>query len=207
MPTRTRSREGTRRRNPSSRERRSFNRREAAYFADVSVRQVNKAIEEKVLRPWRPDTNRVYLEWDDVVTLALIAKTPLKLSRQTKKQIHNWVKASRASDLRSGELPLSDILVLRLNSDIAAMASRLDAYRETRERHITVDPEIQGGEPVISGTRLPVASVAERLTRGDSLADLVDDYPGIPEPAFEAARIYAAAHPRRGRPVRPWREG
>jgi uncharacterized protein (DUF433 family) len=207
MPTKTRSRRRTKQRNPSSRERSSFNPREAAYFADVSVRQVNKAIEEKVLKPWRPATNRVYLQWDDVLTLALIDRIRLQLPRQTKKQIHNWVRSTvQADDPRPGELALSDVLVIHFDTNLISMAKQLDRYRERRERYITTDPEIQSGDPVISGTRLPVASVAERLRRGDSIDDLSEDYPGVPKTAFEAARIYADAHPRRGRPARPWRD-
>jgi Protein of unknown function (DUF433) len=45
-----------------------------------------------------------------------------------------------------------------------------------------------GGEPVITGTRLPVRAVAERIKRGDTMADLCEDYPDIPRGAFEATR-------------------
>ena len=35
---------------------------------------------------------------------------------------------------------------------------------------------------------------------------VIDDYPDIPPEAFEAAELYARAHPLRGRPSgRPWR--
>ncbi|MBA3866184.1 MAG: DUF433 domain-containing protein [Solirubrobacterales bacterium] len=208
MPAKTASPRNDRRRTRSARERCSFNRREAAYFADVSVRQVDKAIEEKVVRPWRPDVRLIYLDRDDVVTIAVLAKTGLQLPKQTKRQIHKWVRSSfEERPVKHRELSLSNILVLRLDPAIVSMADQLDAYRERRERYISSDLEIQGGEPVIAGTRLPVSSVATRLDRGDSLDDLAADYPGIPKTAFEAARIYADAHPRRGRPARPWRDG
>jgi uncharacterized protein (DUF433 family) len=208
MPSRTRATKNPRRRMRALREECSFNRREAAYFADVSVRQVDKAIEEKVIKPWRPDPARIYLDSSAVVTIAMIAKTGLQLPRRTKRQISDWIQAGfGAPESKLSELALNDVVVLRIDSDIAAMVARLDRYRERRERYIDSDPEIQGGEPVIVGTRLPASSVAARLERGDSLDDLVADYPGIPKTAFEAARIYAEAHPRRGRPVRPWRDG
>jgi uncharacterized protein (DUF433 family) len=208
MPTKTRAPKRIRPGMRSAREGCSFNRREAAYFADVSVRQVDKAIEENVIRPWRPEARYVYLDRDDVVTIALLAKAGLQLPKQTKRQIHKWVRSSfEARPVEDRELPLSNILVLRLDSSILSMADELDAYRQRRERYISSDPEIQGGEPVIVGTRLPVSSVATRLELGDSVDDLAADYPGIPKTAFEAARIYADAHPRRGRPARPWRDG
>src|SRR5262249_8990276 len=118
MPTRVKSEVRARRRRRSSRERCSFNRREAAYFADPSLRQVNKAIEERVVKAWRPDANRVYLNWDDVLTLALINKAELKLPRQTKKQIGDWVRSSlHAQDLGPAELDLSEVLVIRLDGN------------------------------------------------------------------------------------------
>jgi uncharacterized protein (DUF433 family) len=207
MPTKTRSPRWTPRRTPGKRERCSFNRREVAYFADISVGQVNKAIEEKVVKPWRPDPRRVFLAWEDAVTLALIDRASLQLPRQTKRQIHDWVRTTvDARDPKPGEFALSDVLVIHLDTNLISMAKELDRYRDRRERYITTDPEIQGGEPVITGTRLPAASVAARLRAGDTLEELAEDYPRVPKSAFEAARIYADAHPRRGRPTRPWRD-
>jgi len=207
MAAKARVTEKSQRRTGVSRERCSFNRREAAYFADVSVRQIDKAIEEKVVKPWRPAGGRIYLNWDDVVTIALISETGLQLPRRTKKRIHKWVKDFETADVKHSELALNNVVVLRIDSNLAAMVDRLDRYRERRERYIESDPAIEGGEPVIVGTRLPVSSVAARLERGDSLDDLAADYPGVPKTAFDAARIYAQAHPRRGRPNRPWRDG
>src|SRR5262245_31977719 len=115
MATRTRAPRKARRRTRSAREKCSFNRREAAYFADVSVRQVDKAIEEKVVRPWRPDARFIYLDRDDVVTIAVLAKTGLQLPKQTKRQIHRWVQSFEGSAVKHHELPLSNVLVLRLD--------------------------------------------------------------------------------------------
>jgi uncharacterized protein (DUF433 family) len=208
MPTETRSRKSSARRRPIPREQSLFNRREAAYFARVSLRQVDKAIEEKVVRPWRPDAIRIYLDGPDVMTVALIARAKLQLHRKAKKQIRSWMRSTlKTTAGEAEELALSDVLVIRLDPAMTSIGRQLDSYRQRRERYIETDPEIQGGEPVIAGTRLPVSSVATGLKRGDSLDDLAADYPGVPKTAFEAARIYAEAHPRRGRPARPWRDG
>lgn len=53
---------------------------------------------------------------------------------------------------------------------------------------VEINPEIQGGTPVIKGTRLPVSSIIARLEGGDSIEDLVADYPYINRSAFEAVR-------------------
>ena len=81
-----------------------------------------------------------------------------------------------------------------------------NGYRVARARYIKSDPEILGGTPVIDGTRIPVHAVLGRLRHGDTLEDLLDDYPHVPRDAFRAAEIYAAGNPLRGRPSgRRWR--
>jgi uncharacterized protein (DUF433 family) len=96
---------------------------------------------------------------------------------------------------------------MRVDDAAARIARRASEYLEAREKFIETDPEIQGGKPVIRGTRIPVHSIAERVEQGDSLDVLREDYPNVTKKAFETALLYASAHPRRGRPQRPWRDG
>ena len=186
----------------------SFNRREAAVLAGVPLRSVDKAIEEKVVSPRRSTRRGTLLDRGDVLAIALIARAGLPLRPQTKRRINEWVHGlpSEESFEETKELLLSDVLVLRADAEFGQLAGRVHQYLEGRERHIESNPEIQEGQPVISGTRLTVQAVAERLNRGDSIASLSEDYPGVPPEAFEAARIYAKSHPPRGRPARPWRD-
>lgn len=185
----------------------SLNRREAALLADVSLRSVDKAIEEKIVTPSRSTRQGTLLDRGDVLAIALIARVELPLSRPIKRRINEWIHGFPPDEAfeQTKELLLSEVLVLRFDAAFGQLANRLQHYLERRERHIESSPEIQGGDPVIAGTRLPVRAVAERMRRGDSIDDLAEDYPGISRDAFEAARIYAESHPRRGRPAQPWR--
>ncbi len=56
---------------------------------------------------------------------------------------------------------------------------------------ITVDPQIQGGRPVIKGTRVPVSKVVGALSAGATAKELCDDY-GLQEEDVIAALAYAA---------------
>lgn len=185
-----------------------LNRREAAALAEVPLRSVNKAIEEEVLEPAQLAPRGRALDRWDVLTLALIARAELPLAPETKRRINEWVhgfpREDKFQEVR--ELLLTDVLVLRSDVEFGRLAERLYRYLDDRERYVDADPKVQGGEPVIVGTRLPVRTVAARLGAGDTIADLAIEYPEIPAAAFEAARIYAEAHPRRGRPARPWRD-
>ncbi len=207
MSAKTKSRTKTRKA-PRRRPVDSLNRREAAMLADVSLRSVDKAIEEKVVKPSRSSRQGTLLDRGDVLAIALIARAGLPLRPQTKRRINEWVHGFPSEEAfeETKELLLSDVLVLRFDAEVRQLAERIYRYLEGRERHIEVSSEIQGGEPVIVGTRLPVRAVAERLNRGDSIDSLSEDYPTIPRNAFDAARIYAESHPRRGRPARPWRD-
>lgn len=41
------------------------------------------------------------------------------------------------------------------------------------------DPEIQGGEPVFAGTRVPVRSLFDHLEAGDSIEDFLEGFPSV----------------------------
>lgn len=63
---------------------------------------------------------------------------------------------------------------------------------------------LMGGEPVITGTRVPVRTIASLVEMGETSEVLREDYPHIPQEAYTLAVQWAHANPRRGRPVRPW---
>lgn len=44
---------------------------------------------------------------------------------------------------------------------------------------ITVDPDILGGQPVFTGTRVPVESLFDHLEAGVSLDEFLDDFPTV----------------------------
>jgi uncharacterized protein (DUF433 family) len=44
---------------------------------------------------------------------------------------------------------------------------------------ITIDPEIQGGTPCFTGTRVPVQSLFDYLARGRSLDYFLEQFPSV----------------------------
>lgn len=186
---------------------RLFSRREAALLAGVPLKAVDKAIEEKVVRVRRSKAAGTLLDVDDVMALAVIGRAGVPLRSQAKRKIRRWLQETQPYGAgKRPELQLSDVVVIRLDPGFRDAFKQLSGYREGRERFIESNSEIRQGEPVISGTRIPVRAVAERVKGGETIDDLIEDYPKVPRKAFEAALIYAQAHPRRGRPARPWRD-
>lgn len=46
---------------------------------------------------------------------------------------------------------------------------------------ISRNPDILGGTPVFSGTRVPVRILFEHLEAGNTLAEFLDDFPSVTE--------------------------
>lgn len=64
---------------------------------------------------------------------------------------------------------------------------------------ITVNPDVFGGKPIIRGRRLAVEHVLGMLGAGDSIEDLLREYPWLERDDIQACLIYArrlVAHER-----------
>lgn len=57
--------------------------------------------------------------------------------------------------------------------------------------HITVDPKIFGGKPIIRGRRLAVEHVLGMLAAGDTPASLMENYPWLEPTDIRACLVYA----------------
>lgn len=184
--------------------------RETAALSGVSRTTIEKAMEARVLQaltgPARLRGGAMrYLPIRAVVYFhALKAANLTDLPLRHKRAIWTNMVGLEPMQLETIEFtPGAMIDLKRLAADSLRNAER---YRKARDRYITSDEDILGGTPVIAGTRLTVYAILGRLQDGDSIDELVEDYPEIPREAFEAAEIYAKSHPLRGRPSgRPWR--
>ena len=56
------------------------------------------------------------------------------------------------------------------------------------------DPARLGGEPVFRGTRVPVKSLFDHLSAGDSLETFLDDFPGVTREQVRAVLEVAGLH-------------
>lgn len=56
---------------------------------------------------------------------------------------------------------------------------------------VVSDPAVMGGDPVVSGTRVPALTILAYLRAGHSDMDIHEDYPTLPPGAVDAVRIWA----------------
>ena len=185
-----------------------FSAREVAELANVPVRVVDKAVEEKVLAGIRSSVRgrRRMLPLHAVPYAAIVARLPVTLSLAAKRDLARTLGKRRPERMTTEPLEIAPAVTVDLSalvgSDIAERAAR---YSKAREDHIVVDPEIMGGTPVLRGTRMTVYSVLGRLGGGDTVDGILDDNPHLTREAIETAALYARTHPLVGRPGgRPW---
>jgi uncharacterized protein (DUF433 family) len=76
------------------------------------------------------------------------------------------------------------------------MAVNLNENNSPRRlRHfIEQDPTRLGGVPVFRGTRVPVKSLFDHLSAGDSVAAFLADFPGVTRKQIQAVLALAAQH-------------
>lgn len=182
-----------------------FTRREAALLAGVKLSTIDKAIEQRVL-PVKKAGGQTLTDPDGVALVKILDLAGVPLPVKVKRRVREWVVAEKP--YLAGDEPtlfVTDVLAVSCSAAVSEIAKGALSYSALRDRFIEENPRRRGGEPVISGTRLGVYGIAERMDRGETIETLLEDYPYVPPEAFETARIYAAAHPPIGRPVKPWR--
>jgi len=60
------------------------------------------------------------------------------------------------------------------------------------QKYITTNPKIHSGKPVISGTRITVELVIEKLAAGETIDQIIESHPHIKKESILACLSYAA---------------
>jgi len=187
---------------------------EAAVVASVTVRDINRVIDEKILpeRFYTLDGGRhlhvaacpfvgFYFHAAKALTSdergLLIRKLSDRIGpHMARRPFAGWRKSSQPADwtVNDGFLTVS-------LWEFATGAEDRHAKLTQARNIVTEDPEILGGTPVIRGTRIPVHDVAASIAAGLSRERISRAYPGLDDSTLELATIYAAAAPLRGRPT------
>jgi uncharacterized protein (DUF433 family) len=68
--------------------------------------------------------------------------------------------------------------------------------RPQRIVEVTCDPEIMGGWPCVSGTRIPAETILACILAGDDDRRIVRAYPTMPLGGIEAVRAWARTQGR-----------
>lgn len=190
---------------------------EAAVVAGVSLRDVNRSVDEGILPDdlFEVEAGRhfaplgcvfIAFYFDSAALLTseerlLTIRQALSHSGNPKWSISPSGKRIRTNVPKGAWTVRHDFLTIDLAPFAQATAGRLARLEAAREM-VQVSTDILGGIPVIRGTRVPVYDVAASVSAGISTVDILDAYPSINSDQLELAAVYASANPQRGRPVR-----
>ena len=62
---------------------------------------------------------------------------------------------------------------------------------------ITITPDVRGGKPCISGTRITVYDILEYMAGGMTNTEILEDFPGLTNDDLFAVLAFAAIRERR----------
>jgi uncharacterized protein (DUF433 family) len=180
---------------------------QASAVANLSLPAVHKLIERRLIRPRRLRTGRSVqrmLSREQVLYLRLEAEGVRLLPLAARRAIAKEIEESPEVDavfLTEGSAVVIQVKSVRLELD-------LDLKKlERAEEMIISDAETMRGVPVYRGTRIPVELIADMLSQGATLNEILEGYPALDREKVELAPLYVQAFPRRGRPVsRPWKK-
>jgi uncharacterized protein (DUF433 family) len=169
---------------------------------------VEKAIEERVFEPRKVRLGRRerrVLPAHAVAYARIMGSLKYRMDPPMKRRLADALARLRGGDWRTLRFELEPAVELDVGRLAGEAMERAMAYGAARDTQIVEDPGILGGTPTIRGTRISVYAVAGRLDHGDTVDDILTDYPGLAREVVEAAAIYARSHPLVGRPGgRPW---
>jgi uncharacterized protein (DUF433 family) len=170
---------------------------EAAVVSGVSVRDVHRVIDERILPENFYDAREArFFKSNACVFIAFYFGAADQLTsdeRQRTIALATSVTSTSTKVVQDGFLTI-DLAPFWKGVDERLL--RLNAARA----QVAIDEEILSGTPVIKGTRVPVYDVAASVAAGIPMLRILAAYPSLNQEQVELAALYADANPQRGRP-------
>jgi uncharacterized protein (DUF433 family) len=169
--------------------------REAGYVLDRSTVTINKAVDSGIIRARQRRVGKAVQRLFGPAELRF-----LRLSDELDKDLtpagrRRLYEAIRKLSTDSHHITLGKLVLdlSPIDEDLELRMSRLEGIRKWIEQ-----PEGRT-DAVLVGTDIPAHQIAA-LARGQSIAEILEDYPSLTKAQVEASIEYAKAYPKRGRP-------
>jgi uncharacterized protein (DUF433 family) len=180
---------------------------EAAVVANVSVRDVNRVIDENILPDlfYRIDKIREFRS-AACIFISFYFHTADRLTSEERqwtiqtasKLSHNW-KLDRLWKIEEDWTVHHDFLTINLAPFCKTAHDRLVRLKAANDS-VASDAEILSGTPVIKGTRIPVYDIGASVAKGIPMKRILAAYPSLDEERVNLAALYVEANPWKGRP-------
>src|SRR6202158_1323438 len=168
----------------------------------LSLPAVHKAIEHNLIRPRRVREGHLVqrlLSRSQAIYLRMEAKGLSSLSLAARRQVARAVQHDPGIDAMF--ISEGSVILIQCKSARKDVETGLRRLAEVT-RMVESDPEIMRGAPVYKGTRIPVHAIADMLSQGATVAEILEGYPALTRERVELAPMYVKAFPLRGRPVK-----
>src|SRR5260370_11655765 len=178
---------------------------QASAITGLPLAAVHKSIDSRSIRPRSARvaaTVRRLLTKEQLIYLQLEAEGLRLLPVGTRRGIAESIQRSPKTDL----IAIGNGTVLFVEFKTARRKIEGQLKQLTRIEGLVVsNPEIMRGTPVFTGTRIPLALVADMLAQGATAEDILAGYPTLSQEKIAIAPLYMLAFRRSGRPSRrPW---
>lgn len=174
---------------------RAFTPAEAAVVGGLELKAVNNAIDKRIVEVPVRASKRRELTAENVLQLKLWHEIGPILSQERRQRLFGLIRENPAArTIRADNLVIVDVAEARkqINQRTKDLAEA--------EAMVVKSRDVMGAEPVFKGTRIPVRLVATMRAQGADDGEILSGYPKLSARQLELAEIWAAAHPRRGRP-------
>lgn len=171
---------------------------QAAYLLGAPLDAFKKTIDRSPVKPRvvrRAGLRVRYFAFHDLVYLRAVDELSRWISRESRPDFYEAVK----------DAPLDAIDVVAFGP-LTVKVRPFVAYIQLKTKELdTLAAEIDasGGEARIKGTTIEAHRIAALLDGGMTVAEVLGDYPSLTEAQILAAKAYADANPKPGRPYPP----
>lgn len=167
---------------------------EAGYVVEQSCTAINRAVDKGIIKARlqrRGKTSFRRVGAPELRYLAIVGLVEKDLTPAARKKVYDAVRRLPATEHRL------DLGVMQLK--LAEIDQRI-TERLTKLAAIKAHVDESAPEPRLKEAGVPVHVIAG-LARGESVEDIIEDYPALRREQVEAAIEYAKVYPRTGRPL------
>jgi uncharacterized protein (DUF433 family) len=176
---------------------------EVSALLDLPERKVRKEFELGVL----PESSPPRVSFEALVWFLAVSMFDLNLRLTTsgkknlfasiRKSLAHWGADREPDDIVFGNKG-GGYVIVQVKYFARDARTRVESFREWKERRVVWDPKILGGEPVFRDSRLSVRHIGG--LPASEKAGILEDYPYLNEDDLHFAGVFARAYPRLGRP-------
>ena len=172
-----------------------FTPNEAAALVQLPAKRVYKELEYKIITSI---TETPRLSFPALIYLCFLREINFEFSVPFRASLYQRL-VRRAWEEKATVLEVAKFLILQLDDLTQELLTLVEQFNTWKAKLVT-DKNILGGENVFPQSRLSVRRIGNLLNKGETSADILDDYPFLSENDLKFAQLYVNAYPQQGRP-------